>query len=66
MFYEKTIFEKFWGNLDFSLAFTKMDILPRCTISLLNNSLILNIGFLWFTFNLTLWDKHMQEFNKSN
>ena len=32
MFYEKTIFEKFWGNLDFSFAFTKMDILPRCTI----------------------------------
>jgi hypothetical protein len=66
MFYEKTIFEKFWGNLDFSFAFTKMDILPRCTASILNNSLILNIGFLWFSFNLTLWDKQMQEFNKSN
>ena len=66
MFYEKTIFEKHWGNLVFSFAFTKMDILPRCTTSIINNSLILNIGFLWFTFNLTLWDKHMQKFNKSN
>jgi len=65
MFYEKTLFEKYWGNLDFSFAFTKMDILPRCTISLINQSFIFNVGFLWFTFNLTLWDQNMRKFNKA-
>jgi hypothetical protein len=64
MFYEKTLFENAWGNLLFSVAFTKMDVFPRITASLITDSLILNLGFLWFSLNLTIWDRNMREFNK--
>ena len=58
------LFEEYWGNLIFSFCFAKIDILPRVTLSQLTGAFIINIGFFFFTLNLTIWDEHMRDFNR--
>lgn len=60
------LFEECWGNLIFSFCFGKIDILPRVTLSQLTGAFIINIGILFFTLNLTIWDESMREFNRRN
>lgn len=60
------LFEEYWGNLIFSVCFGKIDILPRVTLSQLTGAFIINIGILFFTLNLTIWDEGMREFNRRN
>lgn len=58
------LFEEYWGNLIFSFCFGKIDILPRVTLSQLTGAFIINVGFIFFTLNLTIWDEAMREFNR--
>lgn len=60
------LFEEYWGNLIFSFCFGKIDVLPRVTLSQLTGAFIINIGILFFTLNLTIWDEGMREFNRRN
>lgn len=59
-----TIFDNGWGNLLFSVCTSKIDILPRITASALPSAhaVVINMGFLMFDLNLTLWGKGMREF----
>lgn len=65
-----TIFNEFWGNLILDFEPHKCDLLPRMTLTVFPvtrpTAFVLQIGFLWFSLNLTLWSKAMREFNKSN
>ena len=61
-----TLFEKDWGNLVFSFCLAKMDVLPRITLAAMSKATIANVGFLFFTLNLTVWSDDMREFNRSN
>ena len=60
------IFERDWGNLVFSFCLAKMDVFPRLTFASIARAMIINIGFLFFTFNFTIWDAEMREFNRRN
>lgn len=54
-----------WGGCDLTIDLKKIDVLPRITLSQMTGiSLMLNIGFLMFTFNLCLYDSEMQAFNR--
>lgn len=59
-----TIFDFSWGNLLFSVCTSKIDILPRITASALPSAhaVVINMGFLMFDLNLTLWGKGMRDF----
>lgn len=63
---EIVLFEQDWGNLVFSFSFNKLDVLPRITMSFVPRASIVNIGFIFFTLNLTIWDDKMREFNRRN
>lgn len=63
---EIMIFERDWGNLLFSFCFAKMDVLPRLTLSAFPKASVINVGFLFFTLNFTIWDDKMREFNRNN
>lgn len=63
---EIVIFEKDWGNLVFSFCFSKIDVLPRLTLSTISEASIVNIGCLFFTVNFTIWSDKMREFNKKS
>lgn len=62
------LFDRYWGNafLDYSLR--KIDILPRLSVMLDNTShprgYMIQVGFLFFTVQLTIWTKEMREFLK--
>jgi hypothetical protein len=59
------IANKDWGSVDITITLHKIDLLPRFTLSEMTGiSLMLNIGFLMFTFNLAIYDKHMRRFVK--
>jgi hypothetical protein len=59
-----TIFERDWGNLLLMVSWDKIDFLPRITATGMTHAFIFNVGFLMVTFNLTIWDKPMREFNR--
>lgn len=61
-----TIFEEDWGNLVFETSFSKIDFLPRITACAIEHAFIFNIGFLMLSFNITIWDSLMREFNRKN
>ena len=63
---EIMLFEQDWGNLVFSFSFCKLDVLPRITLSAVPRASIVNVGFIFFTLNLTIWDDKMREFNRRN
>lgn len=58
------LFEEYWGNLILSVCIGKIDVLPRVTLSAFPRAFIINVGFIFFTLNLTLWDEQMREFNR--
>jgi hypothetical protein len=59
------IANKDWGSADITITLHKIDLLPRFTLSEMRGiSLMLNVGFLMFTFNLAIYDKHMRRFVK--
>ena len=59
------IANKDWGSVDITITLHKIDLLPRFTLSEMTGiSLMLNIGFLMFTFNLAIYNKHMRRFVK--
>lgn len=58
------LFEEYWGNLVLSISVGKFDVLPRLTLSDFPRAFIINVGFIFFTLNLTLWDEKMREFNR--
>lgn len=60
------LFEECWGNLIFSVCIGKFDVLPRITLSAFPRAFVINVGFVFFTLNLTLWDEQMREFNRRN
>jgi hypothetical protein len=60
------LFEEYWGNLILSVCIGKIDVLPRVTLSAFPGAFIINVGFIFFTLNLTLWDEQMREFNRRN
>lgn len=60
------LFEEYWGNLILSVCIGKFDVLPRVTLSAFPRAFIINVGFIFFTLNLTLWDEQMREFNRRN
>ena len=54
-----------WGGCDITIDLKKIDLLPRITLSQMTGiNLMLNIGFLMFTFNLCIYDSEMREFNR--
>lgn len=59
------IFETYWGTLAARVSPNKFECLPRLTLVSVPHMTEINFGFLWFQIWLTLWDKEMQEFNKS-
>lgn len=58
------LFEEYWGNLVLTFCVAKIDILPRVTLSALTGAFIINVGFIFFSLNLTIWDERMRMFNK--
>ena len=60
------LFEECWGNLILSVCIGKFDVLPRVTLSAFPRAFVVNVGFVFFTLNLTLWDEQMREFNRRN
>lgn len=60
------LFEEYWGNLILSICIGRLDVLPRVTLSAFPRALIVNVGFIFFTLNLTLWDRQMREFNRND
>jgi hypothetical protein len=46
------------------VSWDKIDFLPRITATGMTHAFIFNVGFLMVTFNLTIWDKPMREFNR--
>lgn len=63
---EIILFDKDWGNLVFSFCLAKMDVLPRVTLSALTGASLINVGFLFFTLNFTIWGDDIREFNRKN
>lgn len=63
---EITLIEQDWGNLVFSFCLAKIDVFPRVTMSAFPRAFIINLGFAFFTLNLTIWDERMREFNRRN
>ena len=53
---------KDWGGCDLSIDFSKVDLLPRFTLSQMMGCFFLNIGFLMLTFNLCIYDSATREF----
>ena len=60
------LFEEYWGNLILSVCIGKFDVLPRATLFAFPRAFVINVGFVFFTLNLTLWDEQMREFNRRN
>jgi hypothetical protein len=60
------LFEEYWGNLILSVCIGKFDVLPRVTLSAFPRAFIINVGFVFFTLNFTIWDEKMREFNRNN
>lgn len=60
------LFEEYWGNLILSICFGKIDMLPRVTLSQFTGAFIVNVGFLFFALNFTIWDERMRDFNRRN
>lgn len=61
---EIILFDECWGNLVLSTSLGKFDVLPRVTLSDFPRAFIINVGFIFFTLNLTIWDEAMREFNR--
>lgn len=59
-----TIFERVWGNLLLDVRFNTIDFLPRVALTMIEHAFIFNIGFLMLSFNLTIWDKQIRDFNR--
>lgn len=63
-----TIFSKYWGNLFLDYSINKLDILPRLSVSVVSfahpRGFMFQLGFLFFTLQLTLWTKPMRDMLK--
>lgn len=54
-----------WGGCSLLISFRKIDLLPRITISEMTGiPFMMDIGFLMFTFNLTVFGKQLRNINK--
>jgi hypothetical protein len=58
------LLDKVWGGCHLEICFTKIDLLPRITLSELTGCMLLNIGFLMLTFNLCIFSSEIKEFNR--
>lgn len=58
------LLNKYWGSIDLHICLSKIDILPRMTLSDIRGVLILNVGFLMLSMNLAVYDKEFREFNR--
>ena len=62
------LFDNCWGNAFLDYSIRKIDILPRLSVMLDNTrcprGYMIQVGFLFFTVQLTIWTKAMREFLK--
>jgi hypothetical protein len=62
------LFDRYWGNAFLDYSIRKIDILPRLSVMLDNTryprGYMIQVGFLFFTVQITIWTKTMREFLK--
>lgn len=62
------LFDNCWGNAFLDCSLRKIDILPRLSVMLDNTrcprGYMIQVGFLFFTVQFTIWTKEMREFLK--
>lgn len=63
---EITLFEKDWGCLVFSFCLSRMEVLPRFALSAITGASVVNLSFLFFSLDFTIWSDEMREFNKKS
>lgn len=59
------IFEAEWGNLFFDFSIRDLDVLPRISLSEVQNfGTIIQIGFLSFALYLTIFTENVRRLNR--